>query len=73
MTRNSLIITAVVLAYVTGAMLTFGYGVNRVCTFDWKTGEWNAGCDRAEDAARYFFMMWPVYWIGRVAIEVTKP
>ena len=67
------ITTLAVAAYVTAVLLTFGYGVNRVCVYDYEAKIWNEGCDRAEDAAIYFAIFWPLYWAARGAIEITKP
>ena len=71
-------------AYVLVAFLTFGYGANRLCSWEHKGTSysisgaeryygWNDGCNQADAAAAWLFLTWPIYWGARAAMEVTKP
>lgn len=70
-------------AYVVVGFLTFGYGATRQCHQwtgievmggrDFWVTKTNEGCVWADSAALPFSLLWPVYWAGRAAMEVTKP
>jgi hypothetical protein len=74
--------TAAIAVYVTAAFLTFGYGANRKCELIGEyvqigdqtvyQSHWNEGCNAADAWAGVLFIVWPIYWAGRAAIEVTK-
>ena len=58
---------AIAAAYLTGAFLTFGYGANRQCAL-------GVVCEHLGDSiALPMAPAWPIYWLARGAVEVTKP
>lgn len=75
--------TAAIAVYATATFLTFGYGANRQCSWEIQSTTyarngvfehygWNEGCSHADAVAAAFALVWPIYWAGRAAIEVTK-
>lgn len=79
-------ITSIILVYIVGMFLTFGYTYNHHLV---KVNNWNVACisdglgnDPAACKLKWKYpsggeymvptLLWPVYWLGKYSIEFTK-